>query len=102
MGPWLDTQRSARTWNTAMIATLYETFGKERAQLLFAHPAGLEVDGTHHNDFGSYEIAKCVLQGIVDNNLALVKFIVDDFRSFDPSSPDKIEEFHLPRDIEMK
>jgi lysophospholipase L1-like esterase len=86
----------------AMSAMLYETFGTERAQLLFAHPVGLEVDGTHHNDFGSYEIAKCVLQGIRDNNLAIAKFIVNDFKGFDPSNPDKIEEFKLPRDIAVK
>ena len=86
----------------AMSARLYETFGTERAPLLFAHPAGLEVDGTHHNDFGSYEIAKCVLQGIRDNNLAIAKFIVNDFKGFDPSNPDKIEEFKLPRDMAVK
>jgi hypothetical protein len=76
--------------------------GKLNLQFSNSHPAGLEVDGTHHNDFGSYEIAKCVLQGIRDNNLAIAKFILNDFKGFDPSNPDKIEEFKLPRDIAVK
>ncbi|MGH7981064.1 MAG: rhamnogalacturonan acetylesterase, partial [Limisphaerales bacterium] len=33
------------------------------------------VDGTHHNNYGSYELAKCVVQGIEQTRLPLVKYI---------------------------
>jgi len=51
-------------------------------------------DGTHHSDFGSYELAKCVLVGIQAAKLDLAKHIVDGF-SFDPAKPDKPEDFKV-------
>jgi lysophospholipase L1-like esterase len=62
-------------------------------------PANLDkafVDGTHHNAYGSYEIAKCVITGIQKSNLDLKRFIVDDFAPFDPSHPDAAADFHVP------
>jgi lysophospholipase L1-like esterase len=82
----------------AMSATLYESFGTEKAPLLFAHPEGRPVDGTHHDDFGSYEIAKCILEGIRQNKLPLAASIRDDFKGFDPANPDKLEAWDLPLD----
>jgi lysophospholipase L1-like esterase len=52
-------------------------------------------DGTHHNNYGSYELAKCVVEGIKNDNLPLAKFIVDDF-SFDPAKPDDVNKFEMP------
>jgi lysophospholipase L1-like esterase len=54
------------------------------------------VDGTHHNAYGSYEIAKCVIAGIQKSHLDLSRFIVDDFGSFDPAHPDSMADFHIP------
>lgn len=53
-------------------------------------------DGTHHNGYGSYELAKCVVEGIRKNNLDLARFIVDDYQSFDPSRPDSVDRFDVP------
>jgi lysophospholipase L1-like esterase len=53
-------------------------------------------DGTHHNNYGSYELAKCVLQGIKQEKLPLAKFIVDDFGDFDPAKPDAVATFEMP------
>lgn len=52
-------------------------------------------DGTHHNNYGSYELAKCVVLGIQQDNLPLAKFLVDDF-SFDPAKPDAAASFEMP------
>jgi lysophospholipase L1-like esterase len=52
-------------------------------------------DGTHHNNYGSYELAKCVALGIQQDKLPLAKFIVDDF-SFDPAKPDAVATFEMP------
>jgi lysophospholipase L1-like esterase len=53
-------------------------------------------DGTHHNNYGSYELAKCVVEGIKNDNLPLAKFIVDDFGDFDPAKPDEVNKFVMP------
>lgn len=53
-------------------------------------------DGTHHNGYGSYELAKCVVEGIRQNKLALAQFIVDDLPPFDPPQPDPPERFGVP------
>ena len=52
-------------------------------------------DGTHHNNYGSYELAICVALGIQQDKLPLAKFIVDDF-SFDPAKPDAVATFEMP------
>jgi lysophospholipase L1-like esterase len=53
-------------------------------------------DGTHHNNYGSYELARCVVEGIKRNTLPLAKFLADDLPSFDPSHPDPVESFRIP------
>ncbi len=53
-------------------------------------------DGTHHNNYGSYELAKCVIAGIKVNKLPLAKSIVDDFGDFDPAHPDPVNDFSMP------
>jgi lysophospholipase L1-like esterase len=53
-------------------------------------------DGTHHNNYGSYELAKCVVEGIKQANLPLAKSIVDDFGDFDPVKPDAVATFEMP------
>jgi len=52
-------------------------------------------DGTHHNNYGSYELAKCVVEGIKQQNLPLAQFISDDFKDFDPSHPDPLADFQM-------
>jgi lysophospholipase L1-like esterase len=53
-------------------------------------------DGTHHNNYGSYELAKCVVEGIRENRLGLAKFIADDVAPFDPAQPDSVADFKMP------
>ncbi|MES2921019.1 MAG: rhamnogalacturonan acetylesterase [Verrucomicrobiota bacterium] len=50
-------------------------------------------DGTHHNNFGSYEIAKCVVEGIRKQKLPLAALLADDVKPFDPSKPDAVADF---------
>ena len=54
------------------------------------------VDGTHHDNYGSYELAKCVVEGIRQDKLPLAKFVVDDFGNFDPTKPDDVNMFEMP------
>jgi lysophospholipase L1-like esterase len=50
-------------------------------------------DGTHHNNYGSYELAKCVIEGIKQDKLPLAASITDDFSDFNPAKPDDVNTF---------
>jgi lysophospholipase L1-like esterase len=45
-------------------------------------------DGTHHNDFGSYELARCVVEGLRTAAPELAKHLAADAGQFDPDHPD--------------
>ncbi len=79
----------------AMSKPLYEALGPERSALAFAAPGG-RVDNTHHNNFGSYQLAKCVVQAIREQQLPIAQYIVDDFKTFDPAKPDDPAAFAVP------
>ncbi len=62
----------------------------------FSRQAFAGQDNTHHNNYGSYELSKMIVQAIRDQKLLLAKFIVDEFRSFDPAHPDDPTTFAVP------
>jgi lysophospholipase L1-like esterase len=72
---------------------LYEALGPEKAPALFSRDG---QDPTHHNNYGAYELAKCVVQALRDARVPLAQFIVDDFAGFDPTKPDALEFFSVP------
>lgn len=74
-------------------AAFYEALGPTRAPLAF-NDGGR--DATHHNNYGAYELAKCVVQGLRDARLPLAALIADDVPPFDPARPDAPETFALP------
>jgi len=54
------------------------------------------ADGvTHHNNYGSYELSKLIVMGIKADKLDIAKYIVDDFKDFDPSKPDPMATFKM-------
>ena len=73
----------------AMSKPFYEALGPENSKKAF-------VDNTHHNNYGSYELAKCIVEGIKANKLGIARFLVGDVAPFDPSHPDPIESFAIP------
>jgi lysophospholipase L1-like esterase len=52
-------------------------------------------DGTHHNNYGSYELARCIVEGIRQNELLLANCLADDAGMFDPAKPDAPDEFKV-------
>jgi len=54
-----------------MSKALYETWGPEASKRAFA-----PNDNTHHNNYGSYELAKCIVAGIRANKLDIAKYLV--------------------------
>jgi lysophospholipase L1-like esterase len=88
----------------AMSKQLYEALGVENSKKAFVHyPANTYPDqdkpledNTHFNPYGAYELAKCVVQGIIDNKMELKEYVVDDFNGFNPGQPDNWETFFWP------
>jgi lysophospholipase L1-like esterase len=74
----------------AMSKVLYEAVGQRDARKLFAGN-----DTTHHSDYGSYELARCVVEGIRASGLPLAKMLADTPR-FDPARPDAWDKFDVP------
>jgi lysophospholipase L1-like esterase len=75
----------------AMSKTLYEALGPEGSGVLFK-----PGDGTHHSNYGAYELARCVVEGIRRNEPDLAKLLADDVTAFDPARPDPFDSFRLP------
>ena len=89
----------AREENVALVdlerasVAFYEALGPEKSPLAFS---GGGRDPTHHNNYGAYELAQCIVAGIRAAKLDLAAHIVDDFSGFDPARPDAPEKFSLP------
>lgn len=79
----------------ALSIPFYEALGKDRAYLAFAG-TGTDRDHTHHDNYGAYELAKCVVEGIKIAKLPIASAIVDNFGTFDPARPDDVDTFALP------
>jgi len=77
----------------AMSKTLYEALGPEASGKLFAGS-----DTTHHSDYGSYELAKCVVLGIQQDHIALAGHLKPGLPKFDPAHPDPFDKFDIPPD----
>ena len=75
---------------TAMSKPFYEALGKEKSAAAFK-----DGDPTHHSKYGSYELAKMIVQGIKDGNLPIAKYLIN-MPKFDPSKPDSFESFTVP------
>ena len=73
----------------AMSKPFYEALGPATSKKAF-------VDNTHHNAYGSYELARCVVEGIKAVEPALARLLREDIPPFDPAHPDPIEKFTIP------
>lgn len=88
----------------AMSKILYEAWGPEESKKAFViYPANTfpgqtkELkDNTHFNPFGAYEIAKCIMTGIQQNNLGISKYLKKDIKPFDPAKPDALSDLYWP------
>ncbi len=76
----------------AMSRKFYEAMGPEPSARAF-------VDGTHHNAYGAYELARCIVEGIKNEVPQLAIFLVDDLTDFDPANPDPVDDFFMPASL---
>jgi lysophospholipase L1-like esterase len=88
----------------AMSKILYEAWGPEKSLKAFVHyPANTfpnqdkELkDNTHFSTYGAYELARCVVQSIKEQQLPFAKFLKKDIPFFNPAIPDAVEKWHWP------
>ena len=76
---------------TDMSKDLYEALGKDGSGVLFK-----DGDGTHHNAYGAYQLAKAIVQSIRDQHLPLAQFLIGDLPKYDPKHPDHFGSFVIP------
>lgn len=88
----------ATAMNTALIdldsmsIKLYEAFGVQDALKAF-NDGG--KDATHHNNYGAYQLAQCVVQAIRDAQLPLASHLRPHLSNYNPAAPDNVNTFHL-------
>lgn len=93
----------------AMSKIMYEAWGPEKSIKAFVHyPANtfpnqekkLE-DNTHFNTYGAYEIARCIVQAIKDNQLPIAKYLKKSITKFNPAQPDAVDKWYWPQSVLM-
>ncbi len=90
-----------------MSKKFYETLGPENSKKAFVHyPAGTFpgqdeplADNSHFNPYGAYQLARCIVQAIKDNQMQLADYLLKDIPEFDPAVPDSFEEFYWPESL---
>ena len=88
----------------AMSRQFYEAMGPEKSRKAFVHyPAGTYPDqaaelkdDTHFNNYGAYEMARMIVQGLKESGLPLARELMDGIPAFDPAHPDPVDKFTLP------
>ena len=81
-----------------MTKRFFETLGYEDSKRALVHYPkelyGRELaDNTHFNPYGAYEVAKCVVMGMKQLQLPIVKYLRPDWQDFDPTQPDDWKTF---------
>ena len=82
----------------ASTKVFFEALGYEDSKRALVHyPAEMYgrklEDNTPFNPFGAYEVAKCVVMGMKQLNLPIVKYLRPDWQDFDPAQPDDWKTF---------
>lgn len=91
----------------AMSRVLFNVLGPEGTLHAFVHyPANTFPDqpkplndNSHFNGYGAYELAKCVVQGIISAQLPISKYLKEKPFHFDPAHPDPIGSYHIPASL---
>ena len=84
-----------------MTKTFFEALGFEDSKRSLVHYAANTfpnqpkdlADNTHFNPYGAYEVAKCVVMGMKQLGLPIVKYLRPDWKDFNPAQPDDWKAF---------
>lgn len=88
----------------AMSKTLYEAIGEKDSRILFVYasantyPNQKEAlhDDTHFNNYGAYELARCIVLGLQQKGSPLVHYLRLPKQRFNPEKPDAQDVVALP------
>jgi lysophospholipase L1-like esterase len=88
----------------AMSLKFYGALGPVKSTMAFVHyPANTFPrqekplkDDTHHNAYGAFELARCVVEGIKTRVPDLAAHLVKDLNAYDPAQPDPPENVVIP------
>jgi lysophospholipase L1-like esterase len=91
----------------AMSKTLYEAWGNVNSMKAFVHyPANTFPgqdkplkDDTHFNPYGAYQLARCVVQSIKEQQLPFASYLKKNLSAFNPANPDKLESWYWPQSV---
>jgi len=86
-----------------MSRILYEAWGPELSKRAFVHysagtfPGQTDAlaDNTHFNAFGGDQLARCIIKGIIDNNIPIREYIREGYIPIDPAHPNNPDSFFL-------
>ena len=95
LGEYPDTVRAVAKARTVALIEL-NAMSKVLYRALGTNLDSAFHDGSHHNAYGSYELARCVVQQIRDNKPDLARWVLADVTAFHPSRPDSIETVRVP------
>ncbi len=91
----------------AMSRVLFNTLGPQGTLHVFVHypansfpdqPKPLS-DNSHFNGYGAYELAKCVVQGMIDSGLPIIKYLKNPHFHYDPAHPDAFDTYNIPLSV---
>jgi len=77
----------------AMSASFYEALGPKEAWKAF-NDGGKDL--THHDNYGAYQLARCVVEGVRAEVPGLASRLAADLAPFDPARPPSPDTFALP------
>lgn len=89
----------------AMSKTLWEALGVEASKKAFVHyPAGSFpnqekplADNTHFSNYGAYQLAKCIVEGIKKAQLGIAQQLLPNLSAYDPTHPDPLGAWDFPQ-----
>ena len=82
--PVIDLNQTTKTFEDSKRALVHypaEVYGRKME------------DNTHFNPYGAYEVSKCVVMGMKQLQLPIVKYLRSDWQDFDPAHPDDWKTF---------
>ncbi|TDE16629.1 rhamnogalacturonan acetylesterase [Dyadobacter psychrotolerans] len=88
----------------AMSKILWEAMGEENSKKAFVHfaansfPGQKEAfkDNTHFTNYGAYQLAKCIIEGIKKTGSDLASYLLPGLPAYYPAHPDSYSDFNFP------
>lgn len=54
------------------------------------------MSDTHFSNYGAYQLAECIVEGIRNSDLPIKKYLSKDISTYSPAQPDNLQTFDFP------